>query len=283
MNWLVYHIASGQAFFTGVALILFSVGISYWKGAIGPRLSGAALLFGIAAIVFSSSSIGYGYYGLMVAALVAWLGSSLWPKAKHYAAATLCVLLVGAVALAVPYHRLPRAERTSARRLAVIGDSVTAGVGDKSVTWPKLLSAEHGVEVQDISHVGDTAGSALKRLQKEPIDAPVVLVQIGGNDVLGTTSAGQFASDLDALLGAVQAKDRQVFMFELPLPPLYHEFNRAQRTLARKHGVRLIPKRVFLDVIAPKEATLDTIHLSAAGHEQMAASVWRVVGPAYEE
>lgn len=31
MNWLVYHIASGQSFFTGLALILFAVAIPYWR------------------------------------------------------------------------------------------------------------------------------------------------------------------------------------------------------------------------------------------------------------
>ena len=46
--------------------------------------------------------------------------------------------------------------------------------------------------------------------------------------------------------------------------------------------MKLIPKRLFLDIIAPKEATLDTIHLSAGGQRQMAECVWDVVGPAYE-
>lgn len=107
-------------------------------------------------------------------------------------------------------------------------------------------------------------------------------MEIGGNDVLGTTTTSQFATDLEALLSNIATSDRQVIMFELPLPPFYHEYGRIQRTIAARHHVILIPKRVFLSVIAGNDSTLDSIHLSEAGHESMAATVWRSVGSAFE-
>ena len=70
-------------------------------------------------------------------------------------------------------------------------------------------------------------------------------------------------------------------MLELPLPPFYNSFGLIQRKLARKYGVKLVPKRVFLSVLAGGGATLDSIHLSQAGHQQMANVVWEIVGPAY--
>ena len=70
-------------------------------------------------------------------------------------------------------------------------------------------------------------------------------------------------------------------MFELPLPPFYHEFGRIQRSLARKYGVALIPKRVLLSVLAGSDSTVDTIHLTQAGQRRMAASVWRLLSGAY--
>lgn len=72
-------------------------------------------------------------------------------------------------------------------------------------------------------------------------------------------------------------------MFELPLPPFCNEFGRVQRRLAAKHGVTLIPKRVFATVLAGEEATLDSIHLSRAGHERMAEVVWGLIRGAYAE
>jgi acyl-CoA thioesterase-1 len=79
----------------------------------------------------------------------------------------------------------------------------------------------------------------------------------------------------------VTASQRQVVMFELPLPPFHHEYGRIQRTLAHKYGVSLIPKRVFLTVLAASDSTLDTIHLSQAGHELMAARVWQLISSAF--
>ena len=71
-------------------------------------------------------------------------------------------------------------------------------------------------------------------------------------------------------------------MFELPLPAFCHEYGRAQRTAAAKHDVALVPKRVFLSVIAGNDSTLDTIHLSQSGHHRMADVVWRLVKSAFE-
>jgi acyl-CoA thioesterase-1 len=70
-------------------------------------------------------------------------------------------------------------------------------------------------------------------------------------------------------------------MFELPLPPFYHEFGRIQRDAAGRRQVALIPKRVFLNLLAGQGATLDSVHLSQAGHQQMADLVWELVGPAF--
>ena len=71
-------------------------------------------------------------------------------------------------------------------------------------------------------------------------------------------------------------------MFELPLPPLSNEYGRIQRRLARRYQVRLIPKRIFISVLAGGGATLDSIHLSDDGHQRMAAEVWKVLAPAYQ-
>jgi acyl-CoA thioesterase-1 len=147
------------------------------------------------------------------------------------------------------------------------------GGSEKSTTWPGLFEAAYRVEVQDLSHMGETVGSALERitaLQPEP--DPVILVELGGNDLMGSTSVADFA--WDALLENLSGPGRQVLMFELPLPPFRHEFGRVQRRLATKHGVQLVPKRVFLGVIADGGSTLDSVHLTQAGHQRMAETVW---------
>ena len=130
--------------------------------------------------------------------------------------------------------------------------------------------------------MGETAASALKRARTYDITASVVVVEIGGNDLLGSTPAAQFEKDLDALLEFLYAPNRQVVMLELPLPPFFHRFGRIQRAAAEKYGVLLVPKRVFLSVLAGSGATLDSVHLSQTGHQHMSDSVWSLICHAFD-
>jgi acyl-CoA thioesterase-1 len=131
--------------------------------------------------------------------------------------------------------------------------------------------------------MGATAASALRQAERLSAEGGIVLLEVGGNDLLGSTSASDFERDLGRLLDRVCLPGRAVLMFELPLPPFCNEYGRIQRRLASRHGVLLIPKRVFLAVLTGERATLDSVHLAREGHERMAETVWQVLRPAYRE
>jgi len=164
----------------------------------------------------------------------------------------------------------------------VIGDSMSAGMGgNDDRTWTSHLPER--IEVHNLARPGATTAMALKSQASQlPKTGGIVLLEIGGNDLLGDTSSAQFERDLDRLLRAVKADDRTLVMFELPLPPLSNEYGRIQRRLAARYGVHLIPKRIMIQVLAGGGATLDSIHLTEAGHERMAAEVWKILAPAYQ-
>lgn len=283
MNWLVYHIVSGQAFFTGILLVVIGVALSAMTRPVFGRISVIALLLGMIAVIISSTPIPYWFYAIATLVTLAWIAlrrvkSCGWATA----CATVAVWLIAA-AMEIPFHIMPSVKPAHDRCLTIIGDSVTAGLGNDETaeTWPAILAREQQVQVQDISHIGETAASALKRAKSREITGSVVIVEIGGNDILGSTTSTQFAVHLDALLTHLADADRQIVMFELPLPPFCHEFGRVQRQIAAKHNVILVPKRVFLSIISGHDSTLDTIHLSKSGHRLMADCVWRLVKPAF--
>ncbi|NQT40387.1 MAG: acyl-CoA thioesterase, partial [Planctomycetes bacterium] len=244
-----------------------------------------AFLIGAIAITISSTAIPYWYYAVALVVTAAWAASRYIQRWRRWSPYAVIAAWAIAVALEVPYHVTPTLDPVASRSMAVIGDSVTAGMGsdDPSERWPNILARQHNLTVQDMSHMGETAASALKRIKGRQITSPVVVLEIGGNDLLGSTSSAQFSRDLDALLAHVSSPDRQVIMLELPLPPLNHEYGRVQRSLARKYNVSLVPKRVFLSVLAANGSTVDTIHLSQAGHERMAACMWQLVSSAFPE
>ncbi|HUS39386.1 MAG TPA: GDSL-type esterase/lipase family protein [Pirellulales bacterium] len=284
MNWLVYHIVSGHAFFTGVTLLIIAAVSSTRSHPIVRRVTVLTFLVGVIAVVVSSTAIPYWYYGIAVVATLAWIASRYRKRWRRWAPYAVSSVWLIAAFIELPYHFTHALRPTPTRTITIIGDSVTAGVGgdETAETWPSILAREHSLQVQDISHMGATAASALKRAKSHSIKSYLVVIEIGGNDLLGSTTSSQFARDLDALLAHLAAEDRQLIMFELPLPPFYHEYGRVQRSVAAKHNVALVPKRVFLSVIAGSDSTFDTIHLSQSGHQFMADCVWRLVKSAFE-
>ena len=91
------------------------------------------------------------------------------------------------------YLPLPHVPPGGARTLTVIGDSVTAGMGETDVsTWPKLLARKHNIKVQDLSVMGFKTDDALEKLTTDPVHGRVVFVEIGGNDLLGGETAAKF-------------------------------------------------------------------------------------------
>jgi acyl-CoA thioesterase-1 len=145
-------------------------------------------------------------------------------------------------------------------------------------TWPQVLRDQLGYQVLDLSQAGATVASAMTQGARVPAGPSVVLIEIGGNDLLGNTSSGEFESGLRKLLDRVHGAGRQVLMFELPLLPLRNEYGRIQRRLAEEYGAVLIPKRVLAGAIGLRGGTLDGLHLSDEGHQSIARSVSSILG-----
>ena len=285
MNWVVFQIASGRVFFVALALLVAAVGL---RSSVAPRLRRGAtwcLLMGLISLSVSAAPLPiWAYAVILLSIVVGWWANRFGANAAT-ATAISALALLGVGLHEVRYQIMPVLTAVHGRQIAVIGDSITAGHGESDLTrkWPAILRDRHGIAVEDFSKAGATAASAAKGLEQESIAAPVVIVEIGGNDFLGGGSVEDFEAGLEALLRAVCKPGRQVVMFELPIPPLFEGFGRVQRDLASRHGVALIPKRILLSVIEAADATVDSLHLTQQGHDRMAAVVWALLEPAIRE
>lgn len=286
MNWLIYIFGSGLALYVGAAIVLAAAGLFVRAGG-GWRASAVTVLAlaGLAVIVLSAAPLSYGYYGFALAVSLVWLAAertqlAALVKRRGALRCAAAAVWVGAAALEAPHQLSPRLVPAGNPPLYVIGDSVSAGAGGESLLWTDLLPA--AVEVHNLAQPGATARSALKQCESIPDAGGMVLLEIGGNDLLGSTAPREFERDLERLIERVAAPGRTVLMLELPLPPLMNEYGRIQRRLAARHGVRLIPKRVLMGVLATGGATLDSIHLAPDGHRRLAAAMWQVLAPAYD-
>jgi len=282
MHWVVFQIASGRAFFAAIALLLCAVLVRPRGSPRLRRVRTWSLLLGLIGLVVSATPLPYWAYGLIGLSVAMPFFAKLSGKSASLLTAAGALALVAVGLNEARYHVVPVLRPSPTRLVAIIGDSLTAGHGttDASQKWPAILRARHGLEVQDLSHIGETTASAAQRLEQASVDAPIVIVEIGGNDVLGGSSVTDFEAGLDDLLARLRRRDRQIVMFELPIPPLYEGFGRVQRKAASRHGVLLVPKRVLLSVIESAEATVDSLHLTQQGHDRMAGFVWALLEPA---
>jgi len=283
---VVYHIGSGHAFFSGIALIQLA-GLSAFlrRGRWLVVCRVILVCAGVVLVAVSSTPLPAWFYGIAGAVTLAWIVVESSAKTTRRRLglrlryALLAVWWLG-IALELPFHLMPAIPRLQHPELFLVGDSLSAGLGGEAETWPKMLSRLHHVVVHDLSRSGADAAAAMRQAEQVSGSTSPVLVEIGGNDVLRETRPEDFERALDVLLAKLGDGGRTVIMLELPLPPFHNPYGDAQRRLARRHKVLLVPKRVLIGVLTSKGATLDTIHLSQRGHALMAETVWDLIGQA---
>jgi len=282
----IYHIASGHAFFSGTALILVAALSAIWSRGHRQAVGRAVLEFGGLGLVgVSSTPLPIWVYCVAGVVTLGWIAlesstkTAHWHLTRHLRFAVLAAWSL-AIALELPFHLMPTVPRMSASQLYLIGDSLSAGIGGNFETWPKLFARQHHVAVIDLSRSGADVAMAMDQAEQVSGAKSLVLVEIGGNDVLRGYPPETYERGLDALLAKLRDGGRTVIMLELPLPPFCNRYGAAQRRLARKHGVLLVPKRELMGVLTSEAATLDSIHLSARGHVLMAEAIWDVIGDA---
>ena len=203
-----------------------------------------------------------------------------FPKLHLLAAVVLISQLVWLSAEEFSHRALPVVNGMPADQLLVIGDSLSSGIDSRIKSWPLLMQESTGVKVHNLALAGAVTAEAKAIAERITPNDHVVVIEIGGNDLLSGIPAGTFGNNLEAILSKVSAPGRTVVMFELPLGlPQYTKYGQIQRRLAKQYGVFMIPKHFLIGIIGEPGTTTDGLHLSDAGAHQMAMLVTRVLAP----
>ncbi|MGH9143054.1 MAG: arylesterase [Vicinamibacterales bacterium] len=191
----------------------------------------------------------------------------------------------------------PPAGSTSASarpRIAVLGDSLTAGLGvAKAASYPSLLqerldAAGLDFEVVNAGVSGDTSAGGLARLDWAlDGDVRILIVALGGNDGLRGLPAEELQNNLAQIIERGQKRGIAVILAGMEAPPNYGRdyivsFHRVYPALAAKYHVALVP--FLLQGVAGDETLnqRDGIHPTAAGARIVADHVWAVLKPIAE-
>ncbi len=279
------HFVNGNVFFLGVGILISASAASIFLGnSSWSFLSRIGVSMGIILIGLSSTPLPIWFYCIWgipaLGMLFDWRAKLEDPlRCKHWIPITLIVLSVIAALVELPYHIKPAVSIDRAKKVFVIGDSISAGIGNENELWPAILQRQIGTEVVNLSEPGLKVADAVEMARKlgemEP-GSTMVILEIGGNDILGKTDAEAFKIHLDRILSIVSTRSDTLIVLELPLPPFCNKYGRIQRELAKKYKARLIPKRFFARIITRGEATVDGLHLSPTGHRMFAGMMGEI-------
>jgi lysophospholipase L1-like esterase len=277
------NLADGAFFFVGLAVVGLANSLLLLSNRklLRPVLTVLALV-SIVLVAISSTPLPMWAYALWLIPTVGGLLLGNLPKSPRRMRIVAGLLMLAATAalcwVEAPYHYLPRLVVPPGKTIYVLGDSISAGMGTGERCWPTVLSEITGLSVVNLAEPGATVQSAIRQAGRIAQPRSVVIVEIGGNDLLGKTEADAFRRQIDSLVSSLRSEQHDVLMFELPLFPFQNAFGMAQRDIADKYGVALLPKRFLTKVLGLKGGTLDGLHLSQDGHNALAAIIATALG-----
>jgi len=283
MNPIFLYFASGESLYPGAAILMLAILISpclqqRWL----LRLRNVAAWLALIMIIMACPPFPWTVDVVFGATFLLWYVAtnlSVGRRAQRLATALLAAMLIVLSGFELQHRSLPLISGMPSDHLVIIGDSISSGIDPQVPPWPTVMQATTGIRVKNLSSVGAFTAEGLGMAAKVESEDRVVLIEMGGNDLIGGVLSVQFGRSLDALLQKVTAPGRTVVMFELPLLPDRISYGQIQRRLAKKYGVWLIPKRYFTGVIGGANATSDGLHLLPEGTRRMATVVADALAP----
>lgn len=174
-------------------------------------------------------------------------------------------------------------------RITVLGDSLVAGYGlPPGTSFPDALdsalaAAGFKVEVVNAGVSGDTTAGGLARLDWSLADDPdMVIIVMGGNDMLRGLDPAATRANLDAMITRLRAQGVAVLLAGMLAPrnlgaDYVTEFDSLYPALAARHETGFYP--FFLDGVAMDAALNlpDGLHPNKAGIDEITRRILPVV------
>lgn len=219
---------------------------------------------------------------------------------KVYAAVVSTLLLLAGCKEAAPPKSAASSEAAlpvmgPERRIVALGDSLFAGYGlQTGEGYPAQLEAAlraRGINARivDAGVSGDTTAAGRERMvfvldsQNPPPD--LVLISLGGNDMLRGIDPAQTRANLDAMLTELDRRKVGVVLMGMLAPPnlgadYRGKFDPIYPALAKQHGAALVP--FFMQPVVGRADLVqaDRIHPTRVGIEAIVAATVDTVAKA---
>lgn len=193
-----------------------------------------------------------------------------------------CMMLAVAIFMLSACDKTKEDEIPRGSQVLALGDSLTAGAGvTAEEAWPSLLAERTGWVVINGGVSGDTSGAALLRLPSllEEHQPVLVLVTLGGNDMLRHIPKQETVANLEKIIALIKAQGAKPVLLATPQPTIagavFQHLSAADlyREVAEAQEVPLIEDAVP-DVLSDPQLKGDPLHPNVTGHALLSEKIF---------
>lgn len=204
------YFASGESLYAGAVLLLLAIARSpLLRRAWHRPLRNIAAWLGLMLMLMACPPfpwiVDIGFLG----AFLLWFGTehriarvSVHARWRTATAPILAGLLLVLSATELRHRYPPTITGARSDHLGVIGDSSSAGIDPRVQSWPIVMQQMTGVPVEKLALPGAGSLEALTTVAKLTPEDRIVLIEIGGNDLLSGVPSREFARRLGQFLEA---------------------------------------------------------------------------------
>ncbi len=173
-------------------------------------------------------------------------------------------------------ERVPRVAAVGPDEVIVaFGDSLTYGTGAaEPESYPAVLGQLIGRKVVRSGVPGEVTAQGLARLPRviEEHRPALIIVCLGGNDMLRRVDEQQIRSNLRQIITTIRGRGISVVLVGVPRPALLTSAATFYGELAKEYGIPYEGK-VLNDIMHQLDLKADTIHPNAKGYRRMAEAI----------
>ena len=165
--------------------------------------------------------------------------------------------------------------------IVFFGNSITAGLGaEPGEDFPSLIGKTLNVPIINAGISGNTTHDALLRIDNDVIskNPSVVVVELGGNDLLEQVDTRETTKNLDLILSKIKPTGAKIVILGTKFYLFQEEYEADWTSLAKKYNAAFVPD-ILDGVITDQSLKSDDIHPNAKGYQKIAEKLIPIIAP----